>query len=203
MPIVADSLAAAVYGSIVAAAFLTALREADASSIESALSLLSTMGVFWLAHVWSQITAERVHEGSWLAPHVVVDGARNEWPLIEASLAPTVVLLLGWGPLTDSTASTGTRCVRASARSLGLCRRPTHTGSHALRSPVGRRQRASRTEPSSARNRRVPLTLRRPPGRLRQDNRATHSGVIAEHWRNQSYGHLIHVPCTGDLCDPR
>jgi catechol 2,3-dioxygenase-like lactoylglutathione lyase family enzyme len=29
------------------------------------------------------------------------------------------------------------------------------------------------------------------------------SGVIPERWRNQRYGHLIHVPCyTGDLCDP-
>ena len=108
MPIVADSFAAAVYGSILATAFLTALREAHASSSESALSLLSTMGVFWLAHAWSQITGEQIQEGTRIAPHGVFHVARNEWPLIEASLGPTFVLLLGWaGFLTDRAALTG------------------------------------------------------------------------------------------------
>ena len=66
------------------------------------------MGVFWLAHVWSQITGEQIHEGRRWAPHVVVDVALKEWPLIEASLGPTVVLLFGWwGLLADSAALTG------------------------------------------------------------------------------------------------
>jgi hypothetical protein len=107
VPLVADSFAAAVYGSIVATALLAALREEHASSSASVLSLLSTMGVFWLAHVWSQITGERIQAGGRLAPHVVFDVARNEWPLIEASFGPAVVLLLGWvGLLTDRTALT-------------------------------------------------------------------------------------------------
>ena len=66
------------------------------------------MGVFWLAHAWSQITGEEIHEGTRIAPHGVFHVARTEWPLIEASLGPTVVLLLGWaGLLSDRVALTG------------------------------------------------------------------------------------------------
>ena len=104
---VADSYAAAIYGSIVAAAFLTALHEEHATSIESALSLLATMAVFWLAHVWSQIIGERIEGGSRFAPHVALRVARTEWPLIEAAFGPTIVLLLGWaGIISDGRAVT-------------------------------------------------------------------------------------------------
>jgi hypothetical protein len=113
-PIAADSYAAAVYGSIVAAALVTALRETHASSGESVASLLSTMAVFWLAHVWSQVTGERIHHGTRFAPHLVYEIARAGWPLMEAAFGPTVVLLLGWARLvTDRTALTGALVVCA------------------------------------------------------------------------------------------
>jgi hypothetical protein len=103
----ADSFAAAVYGSIVAAGLLAALRQADASAIGSALSLLSTMAVFWLAHVWSQITGERIYHGRRFTSQLALAIARSEWPLVEAAFGPTVILLLGWaGLITDRLALT-------------------------------------------------------------------------------------------------
>jgi hypothetical protein len=104
---VTDSYAAAVYGSIVAAAIVGAVRDEHASSMEAALTLLSTMGVFWLAHVWSRITGERIHYGTRFAPSRTLEIARSEWPLVEAAIGPAAVLLLGWaGVFTDRTALT-------------------------------------------------------------------------------------------------
>jgi hypothetical protein len=111
-PVGADTLAAGIYGSIVAAALVAALRETHASSIASALSLLSTVVVFWLAHVWSQITAQRIYDGKRFAPSLAVEIARAEWPLIEAGFGPAIVLLLGWvGVFTDRAALTGALAV--------------------------------------------------------------------------------------------
>jgi hypothetical protein len=63
------------------------------------------MLVFWLAHVWSQVTGERIYHGTRFAPQLALAIARSEWPLIEAALGPTLVLLLGWaGLVTDHAA---------------------------------------------------------------------------------------------------
>ena len=107
-PILADSFAAGVYGSIVVTALVAAMRDSHASSRGSALSVLATTSVFWLAHVWSQITGEQIYAGASFSRRRAVEIARAEWPLIEAGVGPTVVLLLGWaGVLSTRAASTG------------------------------------------------------------------------------------------------
>jgi hypothetical protein len=102
----ADHYAAAVYGSIVAAALIEAFRGEHAQAETTALAVISTMAVFWLAHVWSAIVGERIHRrGERLGLHRVGEIARAEWPLVEASFAPVAVLILGWiGVLGDNTA---------------------------------------------------------------------------------------------------
>ena len=91
----ADFYAAAVYGSIVAAALVAAFHEEHASPGTTLLSLLSTMAVFWLAHVWSAIVGERIHVGDEFANHRIGSIARAEWPLVESAFLPAVLLLLG------------------------------------------------------------------------------------------------------------
>ena len=102
----ADHYAAAVYGSIVAAALIEAFRGEHAHAETTALAVLSTMGVFFLAHVWSAIVGERLHRRERrLGWRRVVQIARAEWPLVEASFAPVFVLILGWaGVLSDNAA---------------------------------------------------------------------------------------------------
>jgi hypothetical protein len=102
----ADHYAAAVYGSIVAAALIEAFRGEHAQAETTALAVLSTMGVFWLAHVWSAIVGERLHRRERrLGLHRVAQIARAEWPLVEASFAPVFVLCLGWvGVVSDNVA---------------------------------------------------------------------------------------------------
>jgi hypothetical protein len=102
----ADHYAAAVYGSIVAAALIEAFRGEHAQAEATALAVLSTMGVFFLAHVWSAIVGERIHlRERKLGLHRVAQISRAEWPLVEASFAPIFALILGWaGILSDETA---------------------------------------------------------------------------------------------------
>jgi hypothetical protein len=54
------------------------------------------MGVFWLAHVWSTIVGERIHQGRQFTVRRAAKIARAEWPLIEATFLPVLALLLGW-----------------------------------------------------------------------------------------------------------
>jgi hypothetical protein len=103
----ADFYSAAVYGSVVAAAMVGAFREEHVSSEDTALALLSTMGVFWLAHLWSGVVGERIHLGKEFSVRSVGHIARSEWPLVEAAFLPTAILALGWrGALGHDTAST-------------------------------------------------------------------------------------------------
>ena len=103
----ADFYAAAVYGSIVAAALISVLREEHASSLTCAIALLSTLAVFWAVHVWSEIVGERIELGMHFTLRHAAEIAREEWPLIEAAVVPTAILMLGLaGVLSDDTAST-------------------------------------------------------------------------------------------------
>ena len=88
--------AAAVYGSIIAASFLTAFREEHESAEATLSALLASLGVFWIAHVWSTIVGERVHLGrdfDWGRARRI---ASSEWPLVESGFAPGAALVLGW-----------------------------------------------------------------------------------------------------------
>jgi hypothetical protein len=91
-----DYYAAAIYGSILAAAFITVFRQEHAAPQTVALSVVGTMAVFWIAHVWSALLGEQIHHARRASFRHVKELARSEWPLLEASLAPVVALLLGW-----------------------------------------------------------------------------------------------------------
>jgi hypothetical protein len=92
----ADFYAAAVYGSILAVAFITIFRQEHSEPQAVAVSVLGTMAVFFTAHVWSELLGERMHSRQHLTMARVRSIARAEWPLMEAAIAPTVVLVLGW-----------------------------------------------------------------------------------------------------------
>ena len=112
-PILADAYAAAVYGSIVAAALLSAFRDVHEPAVETAYSLLTTVAVFWLAHVWSQITGQRIYDGTRFTPGRAWLIARTAWPLVASGAAPAVVLLIA--------AALGVSDRAASTCALALC----------------------------------------------------------------------------------
>jgi hypothetical protein len=97
---------AAVYGSVVVAALLGALRAEDADAHHMALAVISTTVVFWLAHVWAGVVSERLVLGHGYIRHHFRDQAKEEWPLVQAGFVPVFPLLLGWaGVVADDTAS--------------------------------------------------------------------------------------------------
>jgi hypothetical protein len=120
-PDAADFYAAAVYGSIVATALTGAFRQEGADAAGSAVALLSTMVVFWVAHVWSTLVGERIHHGLHFTFQHGIDVARSEWPLIESAFAPSAVFVLGWlGAIGDHTARRSRRRLHAPAARVGF-----------------------------------------------------------------------------------
>src|SRR5262249_27257041 len=88
--------AAAIYGSILAVAFITIFRQEHAAPEAGAVSVLGTMLVFFVAHVWSSILGWRLHPRERVTFARVKRIGRAEWPLLEAGVAPGLVLVLGW-----------------------------------------------------------------------------------------------------------
>jgi hypothetical protein len=92
----APRIAGAIYGTILVLAVIAALSEDDETSTGAImLAVLATSLVFWLAHVYADVLAERAAGVTGTIRQLVRSAARREWPLIEAALAPCAPLLLG------------------------------------------------------------------------------------------------------------
>lgn len=88
------NFAAAVYGSILAAAVIASLDVGEVGEGDMTIALGGTLLVFWLAHVWSEAIADRMQDPrpySWRRLRAV---AAWHWPMVQASLGPLGALLL-------------------------------------------------------------------------------------------------------------
>jgi hypothetical protein len=99
-------LAGAIYGTILVLAVIGALSEDDeVGSGELLAAVLTTSVVFWLAHIYADVIAQRLAGVTGTVVAHVREAASHEWPLVEAALAPSAPLLLGAvGILSRSTA---------------------------------------------------------------------------------------------------
>lgn len=86
----------AVYGSILVTALIAALRHEDVPIRELTLTLIGTMAVFWIAHVWSSIVAARLRAGSHVSWREVRRLGAEEWPMLEVAAIPVAALVVGW-----------------------------------------------------------------------------------------------------------
>jgi hypothetical protein len=102
------NLARAIYGNVLATSLVVAFSEDDAySPAEIAVSVFVTGLVFWLAHVYSSLVAERYAVGRRLKRSEIGAEFYAEWPVLQAFFPPIVVLLLGViGLLSNDTAIT-------------------------------------------------------------------------------------------------
>jgi hypothetical protein len=102
------NLARAIYGNVLATSLVVAFSEDDAySPAEIAVSVFVTGLVFWLAHAYSSLVAERYAVGRRLTRSDVGAEFYAEWPVLQAFFPPIVVLLLGAiGLLSNDTAIT-------------------------------------------------------------------------------------------------
>lgn len=84
--------APAVYGSLLVTTLLAVQWRFDASVEFIAFSLLVSVGVFWLTHVWSELVDRRVRGP--VDRRVVAALARVESPMLTTALPPALVLAL-------------------------------------------------------------------------------------------------------------
>ena len=85
--------AGAIYGQIVATSTLAVLdHDASLGAVAVLLSVVATMLVLWIAHVYSEVLAERVHRARRLSWQEVATAMAQDWPLVQAA-APAVVAM--------------------------------------------------------------------------------------------------------------
>ena len=89
-----DNLAGGIYGTILVTSIVAA---ADAShTIWRSLGIVEvTMIVFWLAHVYAGALAWSIDSNETFSRGEVRRVAGREWPLLQAAIVPSVVLLAG------------------------------------------------------------------------------------------------------------
>jgi hypothetical protein len=88
------NFAAAIYGSILVAALVSTLDAEHATASAMCIAVLSTMVVFWIAHVWADAVAERVSDPAPLSVARVRRIARVQWPMVQTAIGPLIALLL-------------------------------------------------------------------------------------------------------------
>lgn len=86
--------AAAVYGSILAAAVVASLDIGEVSDIVMTEALAGTMVVFWLAHVWSEAINDRMHDPRPYDRARLRAVARWHWPMLQSAIGPLLALAL-------------------------------------------------------------------------------------------------------------
>ena len=89
----ADQLSGAIYGTIIVAGLLAATGPDDDPEIwPTALWVLVTVVVFWLAHSWSLSIARRA---TGLTPRGGLrESLAHHWPLVQSAFPPLAVMLM-------------------------------------------------------------------------------------------------------------
>ncbi|HET6447641.1 MAG TPA: hypothetical protein VFG31_00930 [Conexibacter sp.] len=88
------NFAAAVYGSILAAGVVASLDVGDVGDVDMTITLGGTMLVFYLAHVWAEAIADRMHDPQPYTFRRLRAVAMWHWPMVQASIAPLAALAL-------------------------------------------------------------------------------------------------------------
>jgi len=89
-----DNLAGGIYGTILVTSVIAAADASDA--IWRSLGIVEiTVIVFWLAHVYAGALAWSIDSDETFSRREVRRVAGHEWPLLQAAVVPSVVLLAG------------------------------------------------------------------------------------------------------------
>lgn len=110
-----DNLAGGIYGTILVTSIVAA---ADSSvTIWRSLGIVEvTMIVFWLAHVYAGVLARSIDGDETFSRREVRRVAGREWPLLQAAIVPSIVLLAGGFGLIETRWPIGSRSATASPR---------------------------------------------------------------------------------------
>lgn len=83
---------AAVYGAIVATASISTASHLEPRAWVVLAEMLSTLAVFWLAHVHSAVISARFEEPAAPLRRLVRDALDHELPMLEAAVVPLALL---------------------------------------------------------------------------------------------------------------
>jgi hypothetical protein len=98
-------VAGAIYGLILATSVIAVSRQYTQDAAVTAVTVVVTAAVFWLAHVYAGAAAIAIRKGHMPSRREVRGIVEEEWPLVQSGVLPTIILLLGpLGILADDTA---------------------------------------------------------------------------------------------------
>ncbi|MDX6669700.1 MAG: hypothetical protein QOI91_63 [Solirubrobacteraceae bacterium] len=90
------NLAGTIYGTVIATALVAGLSEdPDLSPGEIAVSMLSTMAAFWIAHAYAELLAGEGTDGRLPSLRAMRHALGREWALVQAAGPATLALLAG------------------------------------------------------------------------------------------------------------
>jgi hypothetical protein len=90
------SVARAIYGTILATALIAGLSEDPGyGNTDILISVVTTVLVFWLAHVYAEVLGSQAREGDPWGFGIIRDAMVGEGRLLEASALPCFALVLG------------------------------------------------------------------------------------------------------------
>ena len=101
-------IAGAIYGTLLATAVVAGLAGNESVGAAQGLAaVVVTNTVFWVAHVYTDILAQRLETGTRPSGKVLAGVFAEEWPMVQSAWPASVLLLLGWvGVLERDTAYT-------------------------------------------------------------------------------------------------
>lgn len=90
-----SNVASAVYGTIITIAVLGAwYADPTSGALETLISVLATLVVFWVAHAYSHIVGHELSKEGVNRTNVF-SAFRHDWPIVQSGFLPLLVLLAG------------------------------------------------------------------------------------------------------------
>jgi hypothetical protein len=90
------SVARVTYGLIVVLSVLAVwTADDDPDGVHVLISVAATGTVFWMAHVYAEVIAQRIRNGRVSTPGEVREILRHEWPLVEVAVLPLLIIGVG------------------------------------------------------------------------------------------------------------
>jgi hypothetical protein len=89
-----DNPAGIVYGLVMIGAVLAAESGLHDTYLETVVSAMLTIGVYWLAHTYANLLGERLATGERLTPQSLLRALAHDWAIVRGAAPPLLALLV-------------------------------------------------------------------------------------------------------------